>query len=626
MAGKELEIIIKGKDEASQAIGGVSDSVDDLGNKSSNSGAKVGGFEKNISSMATLAGGAAVAGLAAAAAGIVAVGVVSLDAATDMQNATNMMISQLGLTEAEAQKAGDIAKSVFVDNFGGSITEAADTVGLVTRAIGDIPGVTDDTIKSISELAFAVEDAFGQDQSQTIQATTRLMDDFGLSGQEAADLITYGLQNIPADDLLETITEYGGLFDTAGFSAEQMFSILQTGAQEGVLGTDKVADAIKEMQDILNSGTPAAVAALDSMGLSYDQLSQQVAAGETTWAEQFNSIIGGLNDIEDPLARSQAQVAIFGTMGEDLGVSFTTGLSAAQVSLDDIGGTADTLNAQYNNLGATMEGMWRQVQVALIPVGDALLSLGQMAMPLVQSALTAMLPAFDWLAQLFNQMQPIFADFAERLMPTLAATGAIIADTWQNVLGPAINEFFTIIGDGQEPLSFTDMILQALTATLNAIVVAVQLFAVGFKVVSDAIAVGVDLFGQLVDIVNLVITSLQELMSVDFSLGFDIPDFLIPGSPTPFEIGLKGVKSAMSQMNSMGIALPVTQAGGGNFAMAGPSSFAPTPSMAAAGQAAAIPNLTVVMDGEPVGRLISGRQGAMAKENRGASIGGRAGL
>src|SRR5690606_1684169 len=112
---------------------------------------------------------------------------------------------------------------------------------------------------------------------------------------------------------LDTIGEYSGLFSEAGFTAAEMFSIMETGAQGGVLGTDKIADSIKEMGIILNEGGDEVAAAFDTIGLSFGDIQQSVADGEATWADYFDDIVGGLQGIDDPLLRNQAQVAIFGT-------------------------------------------------------------------------------------------------------------------------------------------------------------------------------------------------------------------------------------------------------------------------------------------------------------------------
>jgi len=80
----------------------------------------------------------------------------------------------------------------------------------------------------------------------TIDGSRVLMEKFGLNAQQSLDLITTGMQKIPADDLMESLTEYGPLFAEMGFSADEMFSIFESRAAAGVLGTDKIGDVIND--------------------------------------------------------------------------------------------------------------------------------------------------------------------------------------------------------------------------------------------------------------------------------------------------------------------------------------------------------------------------------------------
>ena len=52
------------------------------------------------------------------------------------------------------------------------------------------------------------------------------------------------------DDLLDTINEYSVQFAKAGISAEEMFNMLQNGAEAGTWSVDKLGDAFKEFCEI----------------------------------------------------------------------------------------------------------------------------------------------------------------------------------------------------------------------------------------------------------------------------------------------------------------------------------------------------------------------------------------
>jgi len=340
------------------------------------------------STVGTFALGAATGGALLAAGAVAGIGEAALNMSGDVREATNSIQAELGLAKEDAEALGDVAVEVFKNNFAGSIQEAGAAVAEVRRQLGDLP---DEEIQSATENAFRLSDVFDADINESLNAASALMDEFGLSEQQAFDFMAKGFQSglNNSDDFLDSIREYSNLFGDAGFDADEFFSIMETGAETGVLGTDKIADAMKEFGIIMNEGTDDAKDAFSSLGLSYDDIAASVAAGDGTWADYFGEILSGLQDVEDPIERNRLQVALFGTMAEDLGASFTDGLSTATTALEDMEGAVDSLDVKYDNFGALFESVKRRALTALIPIGDKLLDLATEAMPFVESA-------FDW--------------------------------------------------------------------------------------------------------------------------------------------------------------------------------------------------------------------------------------
>ncbi len=418
-----------------------------------------------LSGLGQTAGAAASAGLAIAATAVAAVGaaavgagVAALNLSTDINNATNSIATGLGISQEEASGFQDVMRGIFANNFGESFNDIGLAVAEVTRQMGEMP---DDALQGITENAFALRDAFDVDVGESVQAAAVLMEEMGLSGEEAMDFIAAGMQRglNNSDDFLDSITEYGGLFGDAGFEADEFFSLMESGAEAGVLGTDKIADAIKEMGIILNEGGADAADVFETMGLDMDAVSEAVAAGEATWADYFPEILDGLQSIEDPIERNKAQVTLFGTAAEDLGVSFTEGLSMATTSLEEMGGATEALNAQYDNWPSMWEGIKRSFLLALEPLGDLLLDIGNRLMPIVQAAFeriqTDVIPIltlwFDKLALIWEAidggMTPLQAitdflrnnfgpEFANAFGIAVQVVGTL-ADVLETVLGTA---------------------------------------------------------------------------------------------------------------------------------------------------------------------------------------------
>lgn len=339
----------------------------------------------------TIGSAAMLTGITAVATGVIGIGVASFNTSSQIRDATNLLQTQLGITEERAEELGDVIKEVYGNNFGDSIEEVGAAVGVASQNLERYGDIADSELSNATQKAFALEDAFDVGINESTDAAAALMNHLGLSADEAMNFISRGLADasINNEDFVDTIREYSNQFGEAGFSASDFYNILAAGSESGVLGTDKIADAFKEMNIRLAEGGNATRDAFAEMGLDYDAFAEKVSAGETTWADQFDTILEGLVGIEDPLMRAQAQTAIFGTMAEDLGVSFTDGLIGATDAVIDFTEAGTDLDAQYNSLPAVFEGIKRKAQLALAPIGDVLLDMAMRIMPLVTAG-------FEW--------------------------------------------------------------------------------------------------------------------------------------------------------------------------------------------------------------------------------------
>lgn len=454
-------------------------------------------------------------GAGAAGAALVGVGAAALDMEKDIDNATAALAADLGITKEAASEFEDEMEDIFTSNFADGFEDIADKIGVVKKQLKDID---DKELVDVTKGAISISDAFDKDFAETIDASKVLMEEFDLTSRQALDFIAKGMQEglDRSGDFLDSIREYGNLFGDAGFAAEQMFSILETGAEGGVLGTDKVADAIKEFQVIMNEGSADTAAAFEQItGKSFEKVQGFIASGDESWGDYFDKVIAGLNKIEDPLERNRLQVELFGTMAEDLGTSFTEGLSDAQTSLEDMAGATDALNEQYDTIGNQLQTVGRQAMVALRPVSEQL---------------------FAGAANLLENAIPIFTEFSENLT---------------EVLGPAalvINDAFTRMGKAfgitNEEVTGMDVIMGILKGTLDAIVIGVQAVAVVLSLVASAI-----------ETVSALVASAKEAWNgfgdTLSDIGDSLPDWLVPGSPTPLEMGLKSLAQQVRAMPNL---------------------------------------------------------------------------
>lgn len=502
-------------------------------------GKKLGGIGKSIGGGLSKLAGPVAAGVLATSTAIAAVGGVALNAANDIDVATGQIASGLGISKAAARDYEDVMKGVFANNFGEDFSDIGETIVTVNRAI---EGLDDKGLQQISEGALAIRDTFDKDVAETVDATDVLMREFGLTGQQAMDFITKGLQDIPADDLLDTIREYGNQFGAAGFDADQFFSILKTGAAGGVLGTDKIGDAIKEMNLRLTEGGDDVSEAFAAIGMDFDRISGFVAGGDEAWSDYFPNILEGLKSIEDPIARQNAAVALFGTQAEDLGPKFLDSLDPAAVKMEDLAGATDSLNARYDTLGDAVEGVKRRAIVALEPLGKGLLEAVNASMPKVIAFFDDVLrPAIE---KFGAGAGPILSDFAAKFSDTIGPAMALVSDALKR-----INVALGGTGEGVDTVSFLlggmETLLGVVVTAVQAGAVGMQLLAAGVELVSGAIQGGIKWVSDLGD-------KLGNLA---------IPDWLTPGSPPPLANALTDIKKGLQTMPSFDDAFSLGGAG-----------------------------------------------------------------
>jgi len=346
------------------------------------------GAEKKTQSaagnMAKMFGGALVGAAAAAGGAIIGIGVAAFDVASDIDAATDQIGASLGLNSEKAKAFGQTIKDIYANNFGDSIADvgvAVENVAKQLKLTADDPA-----LRTMTENAFRLRDVFGTDVADSIDAVKTLTEQFGITSEQAFDMLATGYQRglDRSGDFLDTIGEYSVQFAEGGASAIEFFSALDTGLQGGMLGTDKAADAFKEFRVRIQDGSTLTADSLAMIGLSAEAITTGLASGAITVKDAWDMVQNGLRGATDSSVQFQAGVGLIGTQFEDLGAKVITGMDLtedwAEGGLDSIA----NLDSKYTSLGSVIEGMWRQLQVGIAPAGEALLAFVHDNLPTIQ--------------------------------------------------------------------------------------------------------------------------------------------------------------------------------------------------------------------------------------------------
>lgn len=250
MAKKQkIEIIFQGDNKTGKAVKDVDKSLDKL-NESTDKATK--GFGAMDVAVGTVVGNI-VSGIGSAAIGAFSDLAMSVfDLSREFDDSSSKIQASLNLTQAETEELSGEVEDLFAKGF--DVSSATDAIISIRQNMGDL---ADEELQQVATGVLNISKIFGQDLTKTSNAAGALMKQFGLDSQQSMDFIAKGFQSglNTSDDFLESISEYSNQFASLGFTADEFFSIMQTGLQGGVLGTDKIADAIKEFGILMQDGS-----------------------------------------------------------------------------------------------------------------------------------------------------------------------------------------------------------------------------------------------------------------------------------------------------------------------------------------------------------------------------------
>lgn len=384
------------------------------------------GFGSKFAIAGVVAGVAAGAAIGAAVAGAVG---------TAMENArsNDKLAAQLGLNPQEAASAGKVAGSLYAGAYGESIDEVNGAVGAVMSSIKGMRTASEADVEAMTAKVLDLSSAFEIDAGRAAQVAGQLITSgLAVDGVAAADLLTASLQKVPAavrEDILDAADEYGPFFANLGYSGEEAMGLLVESSEKGMYGIDKTGDALKEFGIRATDLSKTSGDAYETIGLDQIEMSNAILAGGDVAATAFEKIVGGIQGIEDPAARAEAAIGLFGTPLEDLSVSeipkFLDSLVSAESGLGDVGGAAEAMGKTLNdNASTNLESFKRQISTTFVDF------IGGKALPAVESfasfLATNLSPAVDGLKGGFEAFGRWFSENIEVIRNVGVVIGVVL--------------------------------------------------------------------------------------------------------------------------------------------------------------------------------------------------------
>ena len=303
-----------------------------------------------------------------AGAAVAAIGAVAIDAATDFDTAEARITAAVGGVGEEADALKEAGRDLYTDGWGEIMTQLSDSLINAREILGDI---SSEDMSGAVEGALALEEVYGSDFSETLRGARVLMEKFGLSSEEAMDLMVAGTQRglDYTDELGDNLSEYAGRWADAGIEASEYFSLLEAGADNGAYSLDKVGDFLNEFLTSLSDGRMDE--AIGNFSESTQKTFEAFKSGGADAQDVLDAVVGELAEMPDGYEKAQIASELWSSLGEDNAMSMIESLGNVEDTFDDVAGASEEMTEQVSDdLGSKWDSAIRKWQDLLEPVGE----------------------------------------------------------------------------------------------------------------------------------------------------------------------------------------------------------------------------------------------------------------
>lgn len=313
------------------------------------------------------------------------IGTKAMDAYSETENAVTKVNAYFGETGQAAEESANVIKSVYSDGVGESMDSVADAVLMVKKNLGNL---SETDLTNLTQQAITLDELYGIDMNETLRGVNSLMQQYGLTAQEAMDYIVVGTQNglDKTNELGDNLSEYAGKFSQAGYSASEYFQLLDNGLKNGAYNLDKVNDAINEVTTRLVDGTIGE--SIGSFSTKTQELFTSWQNGGATQKQVIDSIVADIGNCTNQQEALNLAALAFGTMAEDGNLKFITSLTSVGSTYDSVKGSAQGMFDATTTPMQQMESNTRKLQQALVPLGEKLAELANAILPPLVSVIT----------------------------------------------------------------------------------------------------------------------------------------------------------------------------------------------------------------------------------------------
>ena len=339
-------------------------------------------------------------------------GAVALESFGQVQDSQQRLQNAFGLTSEEAAALTNTARGLARNGFVPSMEEASEAIRIVKT---NLKGLDDQGLQGITEQAIALEKTFGMDMDETLRGVNGLMVNFGLTAEEAMDLMTVGAQNglDKTHELGDNMAEYSQLWSQMGYSAQDTFAMLQSGLDAGAYNLDKVNDLVKEMGISLTDGRFEKN--IDMFSQSTQDLFKKWQEGGASQKDVINSMIQDFGKMDGQYEQLNKAGTIWSSLGEDNSMKVIQALGKTSEAYDNVSGAAKKMADNSVTDVDKLKGAMEDLKISLAPIGEA-----------IAKAITPFIEGLKSLGDSFSNLSPGMQDIIVKIGIFLAAFATVL--------------------------------------------------------------------------------------------------------------------------------------------------------------------------------------------------------
>lgn len=449
--------------------------------------------------------------------------------ATELDDAMAKFQAQTGASSGEMNKFKNIARDVWSNNFGEDVSDVAD---MMARVKQQMQGISDVDLKNVTEDLLTLRDTFGMDENETLRGAQQLMKQFGITSQEAFDLMATGAQNglNKSDELGDNISEYSGKFAQAGYSADEYFQLMQNGLDGGAYNLDKVNDAINEVTTRLVDGTIEG--ALDSFDTKTQDVFKAWQEGRATQKDVVNAIVEDISKTTNEQEKLNKSATAFGTMGEDFNAGFIQSLTTVGNKYKDVEGAMDKVKEIANGgLKNALSGLGRAFLDSFTPIGELITPILAGIIGLITVAIQGIQQGFakvgdvissvlskidtSGITELTNQVSEVLAPAFDEVRKAIDEMKVALEPIAKEILGKIGNAIQNVVNQAQKILSVVGPPILAIIKKIIQTVVGM------IPVITSILQVVGSVVSGIISFITMVVTYVGTAIAT--ILGFIIP-------------------------------------------------------------------------------------------------------